>query len=152
MRAAAEYGTLGPSSDPSLQEDSNRSVMGKPEIRGLLLETPFTSVKDMLATIYPQRWLPYRYLWPFLRSHWDSRQALGQIAGLGTKPQVLIMQAGKDELVPQSHGEELEKLFEGRQMEVKRLVVPGALHHEILFKAQGKTAVADFLKSVGEHG
>ncbi|KXJ91380.1 hypothetical protein Micbo1qcDRAFT_163082, partial [Microdochium bolleyi] len=30
----------------------------------LILETPFTSIRDMLTVLYPQRWLPYQYLWP----------------------------------------------------------------------------------------
>jgi alpha-beta hydrolase superfamily lysophospholipase len=37
-------------------------------IEGLILETLFLSVKSMLVALYPQRWLPYRYLWPLLRN------------------------------------------------------------------------------------
>lgn len=36
------------------------------ELRALILETPFTNVRDMLVALYPQKWLPYRYLYPFL--------------------------------------------------------------------------------------
>ncbi|KAL9027374.1 MAG: hypothetical protein Q9196_004090 [Gyalolechia fulgens] len=35
---------------------------GGPGLSGLLLETPFVSVRAMLTTIYPQKWLPYRQL------------------------------------------------------------------------------------------
>src|SRR5437667_2012901 len=42
------------------------SYQSKEYIRSLILETPFTSIRDMLVALYPQRWLPYRYLWPFL--------------------------------------------------------------------------------------
>lgn len=31
----------------------------------LLLETPFVNVRAMLLALYPQKWLPYRYLGPF---------------------------------------------------------------------------------------
>ena len=44
-------------------------------IDGLILETPFTSIADMLTSLYPQRWLPYRYLVPFLWNWWDSKAA-----------------------------------------------------------------------------
>ena len=49
-------------------------------VDGILLETPFVSVKAMLLEIYNMKWLPYRYLGPFLRSHWDSREALRRLA------------------------------------------------------------------------
>ncbi|GKZ33782.1 hypothetical protein AbraIFM66950_003819 [Aspergillus brasiliensis] len=49
-------------------------------IAGLILEAPSSSVKDMLISLYPQKWLPYRYLWPFLRSHWDSILAMERMA------------------------------------------------------------------------
>lgn len=41
----------------------------KPKITGLILETPFTGIKSMLLALYPQKWLPYQYLWPFLWNH-----------------------------------------------------------------------------------
>ena len=43
------------------------------KVDGLVLETPFTSIRAMLVAIYPQQWLPYRYLYPFLWNHWNSR-------------------------------------------------------------------------------
>ena len=124
---------------------------GSLRIRGLILETPFTSVKDMLAAIYPQPWLPYRYLWPFLRSRWDSRRALSDMVSLKTRSEVLILQAGNDELVPWTHGEELEALSKNGQMDVRRFVVNGALHHEVMLKPQGRAAVIKFLGNIGKH-
>ena len=41
-------------------------------IDALILETPFLSIRAMLETLYPQRWVPYKHLWPFLRNHLDS--------------------------------------------------------------------------------
>ena len=93
-----------------------RESIGKVKIDGLLLETLFVSVKDMPLELYPQKWLPYRYLGPFLRSHWDTREALQRLAKTcesetqtGSEcgrvidlPKTLILQAGKDELVPVS--------------------------------------------------
>ena len=38
----------------------------KLHIQGLILETPFSNIRSMLSAMYPQKWLPYGYLWPFL--------------------------------------------------------------------------------------
>lgn len=117
-------------------------------ISGLILETPFTSVKDMLTTLYPQKWLPYRYLWPFLRNWWDSREALDSLGQSRCKEsvRVLILQAGKDELVPTEHGAELEDICKQNGIEVQRQEIAGALHTEVMAKAQGRRAIVTFLK------
>lgn len=122
------------------------------KIYGLVLETPFTSIRDMLVAIYPQKWLPYRYLYPFLWNHWDSRRALLRIARSDAKPKVLILPAGRDELVPESHGAELEEVCKDGKMDVQRVVVSGALHHEVLSKPKGRQAVIGFLRSIAEKG
>jgi hypothetical protein len=56
------------------------------DIKLLILETPFTNTRDMLVTIYPQKWLPYRYLWPFLWDHLDSWRALTDISKIVELP------------------------------------------------------------------
>lgn len=131
------------------------------EIQGLILETPFVSVKAMLTALYPQRWLPYRYLWPFLTNHWDSEEGLRMLAAskdlMGSSttpysaadrsPRILILQAGKDELVPATHGIRLEEICRKLGLDVKRSVVAGALHTEVIQKATGKKAVVDFLNN-----
>ncbi|EKD12092.1 alpha/beta superfamily hydrolase [Drepanopeziza brunnea f. sp. 'multigermtubi' MB_m1] len=97
----------------------------------LILETPFISVRAMLETLYPQKWLPYRHLWPFLWNHLDSYEALGVMkqslkdAGMEA-PRTLILEAGKDELVPIEHGDVLlKRCFElGLQVEKKLLWKP----------------------------
>ncbi|KAL8894597.1 MAG: hypothetical protein Q9192_004190 [Flavoplaca navasiana] len=115
-------------------------------LSGLLLETPFVSVRAMLMAIYPQKWLPYRYLGPFLRNHWESRVALRTIANPRTRwPRTLILQAAKDELVPSSQGLELEETSRELGLDVKRIVVPNALHNEVAVKSQGRRAIVDFL-------
>ena len=139
---------------------------GNKDIRidGLLLETPFVSVKDMLLELYPQKWLPYRYLGPFLRNHWDTREALRRLANareskIGSEggravdlPKILILQAGKDELVPVSQALELEACAQEIGLKVSRLEVQGALHNEVTMKAFGKAAIASFLSSIGDSG
>lgn len=119
---------------------------GGSTVSGLLLETPFVSVRAMLMAIYPQKWLPYRYLGPFLRNHWDSRVALRKIANSGTRwPKTLILQAANDELVPSSQGLELEETSQDLGLDVKRIVVSNALHNEVAVKGHGRRAIVDFL-------
>lgn len=118
-------------------------------IRGLLLETPFTSVKAMLLAIYPQKWLPYRYLYPFLRNDWNSKSALRKIANAScSAPNILILQAGSDELVPPTHGIELESVASELNIDTKRIEVYGALHHEAAMKRRGREEIVDFLKGI----
>ena len=147
--------------------DSSKGSKGM-EVNGLLLETPFVSVKAMLLVLYPQKWLPYRYLGPFLRNHWDSREALQRLAGTqredtkltGSENQqsakILILQAGKDELVPASQGLELEACARALKLDVQRIEVKGALHNEVSMKASGRAAIVQFLRDIGdtqeEHG
>ena len=116
----------------------------KSRVDALILETPFTSIRDMLTAMYPQKWLPYRYLHPFLRNHWDSREALRR---LSDKPQILILAAERDELVLAGDAGELESVCMANDIPAKRIVIPGALHHEVLTKPQGRKAIVDFLTS-----
>lgn len=131
-------------------QDATRQTKGRPKIDALILETPFTSIRAMLSSLYPQKWLPYRYLHPFLWNHWDSRRALQQIAatGSGYSPKILILQGGQDEVVPGQLGEELEDVGRESKLPVERKLVKGALHHEVAAKAQGRKAIAQFINSI----
>ncbi len=134
-------------------------------IHGLVLETPFTSVKAMVGALYPQKWLPYRYLGPFLWNHWDSLEGLRRMVGtvdnpnpqstpvpfMSHLPKVLILQAGKDELVPVDHAPEMEALCRELGMEVKKVLVKDALHTDVMAKMAGRAAVVTFLKEI-RHG
>lgn len=113
-------------------------------IDGLILETPFTNVRAMLQALYPQKWLPYQYLWPFLRNHLDSWTNLGMIAKRfpESPPGIFIVEAGKDELVPANHGEELLERCQQVGLPVERQKVRGALHNEAMVRAAGKQALA----------
>ncbi|KAH8813256.1 alpha/beta superfamily hydrolase-like protein [Xylogone sp. PMI_703] len=128
-------------------------VAGKFSLKALILETPFISVRTMLETLYPQKWLPYRYLWPFLWNHLDSWTALGRLGERSRTadtepPRILILEAGKDELVPQSHGQMLDQRCRDVGLPVKKVVVRGALHTEAIVRREGQRAVADMIESV----
>ncbi len=121
-------------------------------ICGLILETPFVSIRNMLVALYPQKWLPYRYLWPFLRNWWDSEAALRTIAekkGQADVP-VLIVAAGRDEVVPPQQADQLEELGKELGLRVRRENVAGALHTEAMAKREGQAAVVEFLRDVAK--
>jgi acetyl esterase/lipase len=121
-------------------------------LKALILETPFVSVRAMLETLYPQKWLPYRYLWPFLWNHLDSWKALGllgeKISVTGARaPRVLIVEAGRDELVPDSQGYMLERRCLDVGLAVERKAVSTALHNEVLVRPGGRTAVVEAIRN-----
>ncbi|KEF62248.1 uncharacterized protein A1O9_00220 [Exophiala aquamarina CBS 119918] len=116
-------------------------------ISGLLLETPFVDLKTMLVALYPQKFLPYRYLAPFLRSTWDSKGALEDIGKIKSKLKMLIVEAGDDEIVPAGQGAILEQVCQEHGMEVDRATVPGALHTEVMMKPRGRSHIIRFLSS-----
>lgn len=116
-------------------------------ISGLLLETPFVDLKALLIALYPQKFLPYRYLSPFLRSTWDSETALHQIGKSKPNLRVLILQAGDDEIVPTGQAAILEQACQEEGMQVDRKVVSGALHTEVMVKGQGRNLIVNFLQS-----
>ncbi|KAI1990256.1 hypothetical protein LOZ53_003253 [Ophidiomyces ophidiicola] len=123
----------------------------------LILETPFLSIPSMLKALYPQRWLPYRYLSPFLRNWWDSETAIARIGVAHRKAReterkapVIIITAANDELVPTHQATRLEALCTESGLEVQRQDVSGALHTEATTRAEGRHAVVQFLKAIGE--
>ena len=126
---------------------SRRNPSGFKRIRGLLLETPFVDVKAMLIALYPQKYLPYRYLSPFLKSTWDSKTALEQLGNSCPDVRVTLLQAGDDEIVPDGQAAALEDTCRQRGIKTERYVIPGALHTDIMMKGQGKGHIVRFLKS-----
>lgn len=122
------------------------------KVDAMILETPFTSVSNMLVALYPQKWLPYRYLSPFLWNHWDSMKAMSTIKEKHkTELRLLVMTAAQDEVVPSEEGERLLKLCKDLNLDVTSRIVPGALHTECITKAQGRRGIVDFLKEVYQH-
>ena len=101
-------------------------------IAGIILETPFTSVSEMLRTLYPQKWLPYHYLSPFLRSSWNIRDYLTQIPLKNGKPRIMIVQAENDEIVDKTMAPEIRDLATRLEMQVDFFTVKGALHFECM--------------------
>jgi fermentation-respiration switch protein FrsA (DUF1100 family) len=116
-------------------------------IRGLLLETPFVSIRAMLETLYPQKWLPYKYLWPFLRNHMDNWGNLGLIAQTskekgGTAPMVYILEAERDEIVPKEQSDRLYQRCVDLGLPAEKGTVPVAYHQETIARGDGKKLAA----------
>ncbi|KAI5204478.1 alpha/beta-hydrolase [Aureobasidium subglaciale] len=131
--AASKY--LGSSNDP-----------GTIPISRLVLETPFISIRSMLAAIYPDWWVPYKHLWPFLRSWWDSEEALRRIADTPHPPKVLMVVASGDEIVPRVQADQLEHLCKDLSLDVTRKDVLGALHTQASTLEQGKRVISTWMR------
>lgn len=118
-------------------------------VDAMVLETPFLSTRTMLKALYPQKWLPYQYLWPFLRNHLDSWTNLGTIAKKfeGRPPPVHLVVAGRDELVPPDHGERLYERCRDLGLPVERQKVRRALHNEAIVKVEGRQIIAQSIAS-----
>lgn len=125
-------------------------------LQALVLETVFTSTRAMLAAVYPPKWAPYRYLWPFLRNHLDSLGNLDKIAaqrrGAHGGPHITIVEAGRDELVPADHGAELYQRGLELGLSVEKRTVAGAFHNDVMFKGEGRRAVADAIEKAAVAG
>lgn len=126
-----------------------RDHIARPSIAGLLLENPFTSIKSMLAALYPERWVPYKYLWPFLRNWWDTEAAFRTIADAKLRPRILLVASGKDEVVPAAEADRLNKLSEELGLGAQRIDVVGALHNEASTKHAGRLAIVAFIGRQG---
>ena len=89
----------------------------KEKCRALILETPFTSIKEMGKKLYP--FLPFTF---FLRTKYDSLSRIGDI-----KVSTLIMHGDKDELVPIEQG---KMLYEKANDPKEFYTIPGAMHND----------------------
>lgn len=120
----------------------------KSSIRALVLETPFTSIKAMLFALYPQKWLPYQYLHPFLWNHWNSPSALRRLSQTSFRKsgKVLLLTATRDEIVPAEEAGKIAHVCQESGLSVDRTDVIGSLHNEATVRKEGQEAVAGFVK------
>ncbi|KAJ5584770.1 uncharacterized protein N7459_004570 [Penicillium hispanicum] len=156
----------------SRQETENAGTGQHPlaPISGLVMEAPTSNIKDMLISLYPQRWLPYRYLWPFSWNSWCNYTALEELANWrdqkhprsfageepshsthrGTRkvPPILILSPEHDEVVPPYVADRIELKGHGLGMDIARKDIQGAMHTEAPLKADGREALVTFLLRV----
>ncbi|KAJ5317005.1 hypothetical protein N7508_001513 [Penicillium antarcticum] len=155
------------------REDTSTSSSGTsngqplPPISRLILEAPTSSIKDMLIALYPQRWLPYRYMWPFSWNTWDIKAKMREIAtwrdysnspsgsessASNTRnppprsvPPVFILAAEKDEVIPEYVPGQLEQQAKSLSIQIYRKEVLGAMHTEGPQKLDGRKALVQFI-------
>ena len=87
------------------------------EVRGLVLESPFTSVPDMARAVYPL--LP---LWPFVRTRYDNLAKAPRL-----KVPLLVLHGDKDEVVPFTQG---RRVFDAAPEPKRFFAIPGAGHND----------------------
>lgn len=126
--------------------DITSPTTSRRHVSKLILETPFISIKSMLAALYPDWWVPYRHLWPFLRSWWDSEEAIRKISTAEQPPKILMVVASRDEIVPRMQADQLELLCQGLKLDVQRREILGALHTQASTLEEGKNAISCFLR------
>jgi uncharacterized protein len=121
-------------------------------IKGLVLENPFTSIPDMVRTLYPQKWVPYRYLAPFAWDKWNAVLAMresqmnGSVLGRVSKDTMVIV-SEKDEVVPGEMGKMImDQRGVGKHPGIGRLVnISGALHEDAWQKRQWASEMRSYL-------
>ncbi|KAJ5568710.1 hypothetical protein N7450_011196 [Penicillium hetheringtonii] len=138
-----------------------------PPISGLVMEAPISNIKDMLISLYPQKWLPYRYLWPFSWNTWCTATALEHLAAWKSEtptqavdqdsnfvskyraspvPPIFILSAENDEVIPSYVAGQLEKIGRDLGLNISRMEVPGAMHTEGPTKLDGRKALVEFIR------
>ncbi|KAG8719539.1 hypothetical protein FRC09_010977 [Ceratobasidium sp. 395] len=167
------YGhSIGGSIAVKLLSSIDTTPPSSPRVEGLVIENAFTSVPDMVRSLYPSRWLPYCYLGPLVWDRWDALAALRRPNGLfhpdtGTPhsmgvsvlqrvvlspPSILVLNSENDELVPPQMG---ERLFEAASATCstskylpERTIIQLALHDDAFTKRQWRNAMGGYLQKV----
>ncbi|KAJ6119186.1 hypothetical protein N7523_003466 [Penicillium sp. IBT 18751x] len=146
-------------SQHSKQSSTRESNGSLAPLVGLILEAPISSIRDMLISLYPQKWLPYRYLWPLSWNTWDITKSLSQMArwrdesdieaaDLASRiPPIFLLSAEKDEVVPSYVSVELERCARSLNLDLETKEVAGALHTEAPLKLDGRKALVEFILS-----
>ncbi len=107
---------------------------------GLILESPFASVREMAKVAYPR--LPVHLLIP---NKYDSLSRIGQVSS-----PLLILHGDLDEVVPMAQG---RKLYEAAREPKRFYVIEGAAHNDT-YIAGGEPylhTLDEFLASLDRH-
>lgn len=115
----------------------------------MVLENPLPSIPYMVAALYPQRWLPYHYLGPFVLDRWDAITALRKDDVLEGVPSLWI-RSGRDEIIPVGGMERLwEAAKEEEGVERRWIEIKGALHDTAFLEKSWRDEVQGFLARRG---
>ena len=141
--------------------DDTHDKLGK-SIKGLILENPFTSTADMVRALYPDKWVPYRYLTPFVFDKWDALNAMENARASSVlfriAKSMLVLTSEKDEIVPPEMGEKLyrsalkiprvESQDAGGFEPAKLMVIRGALHENAWNTRQWQIEIRDYINKI----
>lgn len=120
-----------------------------PTVNGLILENPFASIPQMVTAMYPQRWLPYHYLTPFVWDKWDAVQAMKSMRPHSLLQRLshgmLVLLSEKDEVVPISMGTELFDIVQGGGMR-RKVIIKSALHDNAWQRRQWSVEVIKYIE------
>ncbi|KAG8744451.1 hypothetical protein FRC10_010121 [Ceratobasidium sp. 414] len=170
------YGhSIGGSIAVKLLDSLDATRTSSPRVEGLVIENAFTSVPDMVRSLYPSRWLPYYHLGPLVWDKWDALAALCRPNGLPhpdtrtphsaglsalqrvviSPASVLILSSGNDELVPPRMGKQLldaaSVMCSASKYRPERVVIQSALHDDAFTKRQWRDAMRGYLQKVLHH-
>lgn len=88
--------------------------------RALVLNAPFTSIRDMARLHYPL----LAPLLPFVRTRYDSAARIGEV-----RVPVIVIHGAGDRVVPAEQG---RRLYEAANEPKRLLIVPGAGHNDLV--------------------
>lgn len=121
-------------------------------VQGLVLENPFASIPEMVRVLYPQRWLPYHYLTPFVWDTWSAVRAASNMPQDSLlwrlSRDMLVLLSEKDELVPNWMGMAIldATKSEGRSS----VVIQDALHENAWEQRQWVREIARYIDDTGD--
>ncbi|KAI0344482.1 hypothetical protein BDW22DRAFT_1471872 [Trametopsis cervina] len=128
-----------------------------PNVTGMILENPFASIPGMVQAIYPQRWLPYRYLGVFAFDRWDALREMQSLERPDSlldklKRSIMVVLSENDEIVPNDMGKafwhfaQLGGSQESTGAPLGRIVnIPGALHDDAWTKRQWQKELDSYM-------
>jgi alpha-beta hydrolase superfamily lysophospholipase len=144
-------------------EDSNYMDGRFANIRGLILENPFSSIPDMTKALYPDRWTPYHYMGPLTWDQWNALGVMRNVRGDRSvldrlRRDMMVVISENDEVVPKEMGKELWEAGrngEGLHEDDRDLngfgsivVVRNALHENAWMRRQWLKEVSQYLAEV----
>ena len=121
-----------------------------PNVQGLILENPFASIPEMVRALYPQRWLPYHYLTPFVLDKWDAVHAASNMSQDSLlwrlSKGMLVLLSEKDELVPSSMGMDILKATKSEG--ASSIVIRDAFHESAWKQEQWVREIAKYADNI----
>jgi fermentation-respiration switch protein FrsA (DUF1100 family) len=99
---------------------------------GLILQSPFTSIRDIVRAQYPQEDVAHLF-----REVWDSRARIGEV-----RQPLLVLHGTTDRLVPFAQGETIHAEAGSRQ---KRLVALEGVGHNVAWTRDAAGPIFGFL-------